>query len=252
MRTFLGFLLWLALAATALATPPSVVQTSNGAASTSSTVNQVVTLPSTVNPGDLLVAALYLLGAPNNQSGPTDWPAGWTLSNDTFTGANEIAVYYRIADGSEDGGSVAVTASQGSFGNYIVYRITGADPSAMPTTPAALLSVGSSSTIPFPSVTPAWAAADDLFIAFFGSFGASPTSVTSWPTNYTDNQIFYRNSGSNAYITGGATRGATVPTGTETPGNLTLNAVTTLSRLSVTIAVKPQIDYTFNLPMLGM
>ncbi len=84
-----------------------------------SSVNHNVTMPATVNAGDLLVVILATVGA-TNPATPTGWASVGTQAN----GSNShISVFSKSADGTEDGTTVNFTVAGGSVGAAHVYRI---------------------------------------------------------------------------------------------------------------------------------
>lgn len=66
-----------------------------------------LTLPSTVDADDILVATASLQGAVDFTT-----PAGWTLIAETTTVSEDrtVIAYYKVADGSEDAGSISLVS----------------------------------------------------------------------------------------------------------------------------------------------
>lgn len=146
--------------------------------------NHTVVLPPVINSGDLLLAFFGYRNNTGTQVVPT-WDnstaGSWTelsgagLGSATGRSAN---VYYKFADGTEDGKSLTVTLNDQRKSAYFVHRITGA--SAIQSSAAAS---GSTTTVNHPSFSPSWGAADTLWLAL-GVLTNAP-SVSSYPTNYT-------------------------------------------------------------------
>lgn len=150
-----------------------------------------VTMPATVDAGDLLLVAVTA-----TPSGDIfDWilPAGWTALTDVpASGTNVIAppvIFAKVADGTEDGASVTFGSMQDTSANggavAHTYRVTDWFGSLEGVT------VGEFSTGSDPSVVfPSWGPSPSLFIAFRfgysdnGGPGASSVSGTTYPLGY--------------------------------------------------------------------
>src|SRR5687767_7989130 len=72
-------------------------------------LTQTVTLPATVNAGDLLIVCITVDGTPT-----LTWPGDWTalVANTTAT-AVVMGCRYKIADGTEDGTTIDITTNVG-------------------------------------------------------------------------------------------------------------------------------------------
>lgn len=148
----------------------------------SSVSPRVIDLPATVANGDLL-----LMHITNANSRTFTTPAGWARLG--AQGASSVATrsdwFYKIADGSEGGTTVAITASGSSRGAAYVHRIQVGTFNA--TTPLAILiSSGDNVSAPVPSLS-IGTAADALWLAsavlyFDGAASAYP---------YPDDNTFY-------------------------------------------------------------
>jgi hypothetical protein len=139
-----------------------------------------VTLPGTVNAGDLLIVFFGVYGG--NQSTASTPTSGWVELEDADK-INQIkqAIYYKFAAGTEGGGTMRVTLTTGFRAIANTCRITGVHASQVPEKGTA--ATGSSVNPNPPSVTASWGAEDNLFIASYaqqnGTAGAS-----AYPTNY--------------------------------------------------------------------
>lgn len=122
-------------------------------------------MPASVNAGDRL-----LLVMSNHATATINTPAGWTkLSEDTGGKVMNFAIFYRDADGSEDGTTVNFVTTASEKAATVLYRIQAGtfDPSAAPEVGALNSGV---STAPLANpVTPSWGLADTLFIAAVGA-----------------------------------------------------------------------------------
>lgn len=135
-------------------------------------------LPATVNSGDLLLA---FTSTENNPGTATD-PGGWTRL--VFAGSSPVrlGVWYRIADGSEAGGTISVTVQfSPGFTCAQVYRITGWHGSQAPE--IGTLGSGVTGTPDPGAVTATWGSDDNLFIVVLAA-ADDPHTVDTWPTNY--------------------------------------------------------------------
>lgn len=136
-----------------------------------------VSMPATVNPGDLLICAFCADGTPTITT-----PSGWTVmgSQQSFGSSTAVGgVYYKVADGSEDGTTVNWVTSTSQPGAAIVVRITG-----WGGTPEQAYATQIFGNLPDPpSLTPSWGALDTLWLAF-GMLDTSSTGMASAPSSY--------------------------------------------------------------------
>lgn len=146
--------------------------TGNGSSGTS----YAVPLPAGIAAGDLLV---IIVGV--NATATLTTPSGWTQLANAFSGTQRLAVYYKIASGSE-GSTVSVTASASASWATNSYRISNYQGTPEAGTPA----TGSSTAPNPPSLSPSWGSAKTLWIAAAANNGAASFSGT--PANY-GNQI---------------------------------------------------------------
>lgn len=187
-----------------------------------------VSMPATVNSGDLLIT---LFGNDSNATVTT--PSGWTLIDNTVNGTDpRFSSYYRIADGSEDGTTVDFVTSADEAASAQVYRISGWHGTTAPEigTPA----TGSSAAPDPSSTTPSWGAADTLWIATAG--WNRDRTVSAYPTNYTGNNTdTVSGAGAGGVGVGSATRDLNATS--DDPGTFTISASDPW--ISYTIAVRP-------------
>lgn len=205
---------------------PQVASTSSGN-SGANTTSPSLTLPSGITAGDLLIMAFCV-----DSTTPTPtWPSGWTQIFTHTATEIQLQARYRIADGSE-GASISLTT--GNFGScYFGYRITGHDAA---TAPATTGNTTSNNNQPNPaSLNPSgWDIEDTLWIAMCG-WDNGTTSLSSYPTDYSSNQLTNRWNNSDGVGIAAATR--EVAAASEDPGVFTIS--TSIRWAARTIAVRP-------------
>lgn len=136
-----------------------------------------VTMPATVNAGDLL---LMLWQNRGNGVTPTV-PDGWTIIlPDQSAGGGRHAIYAKIANGTEGGGTATVAVSASRNAVALTYRISGwfGDLSGLIVSDVA---EGSSTTPDPPSWTIGWGSKDTLWIAACVTGGSV---VSGFPSSY--------------------------------------------------------------------
>jgi hypothetical protein len=158
---------------------PTVASSNNGgdgSAGTSHTIN----LPASISSGDLLLIHLTCRTAAT----VIGTISGWS-TNLTYNTQVSQKFFYKIADGGE-GASTSVTTDLSVACSYVTFRITGHDAGTAPEH-GTTANASSSANPDSPSETPSWGAADTLWISWFGATGLE--TVSTWPTDYTGNQI---------------------------------------------------------------
>lgn len=155
--------------------PTPQVQGTPATQTFASSTTHNVTMPATVNAGDLLLVVIVFSGSTANT------PSGWTAgTNGGFAGGGNMNVFYKTADGSEDSTNVNFSTVAAATGASVCYRITRCAGSI-----AGSFATGSNSaTVDPPSVTPGWTVDRTLWIAVGGQ--VSGNTVASPPTNYTN------------------------------------------------------------------
>ena len=96
---------------------------------TTDDTSQIVTLPATINAGDMILVILTV-----DSTGALTWPGGWTAVtnyNAASSGARHEA-QYKFADGSEGGTTITVTSASAEKSSARIHIITGADTVAPP------------------------------------------------------------------------------------------------------------------------
>lgn len=201
---------------------------------TSSTTQNVI-LPTPIDAGDLLLIFLATDGAPTYT-----WPSGWNQAgNNLFSVASGTAVKMegkqRVADGSEDGGTVAVTTSASEAMAYVTVRITGWHG----TTPAEAATASNTTKPDPPSLNPTgWDAEDTLWfcVGCTDTGGTDNDDISAISANYTLVDTL-QNSGTDA---GGVNLGVgrrNLNAASEDPGVYT--TATNEDTCAATVAVRP-------------
>lgn len=198
---------------------PVVATTSSGTGGSTSTA---ITMPSGVTSGDLLVVMFGVDGVPT----VTHTGTGWTQYGEPGSQAGGYA-FVKIADGAD---TLTVNYSVAEVTGYYVYRITGAHAS---TVPEADSDIGSTANPDSPNLAPSWGAEDTMWISFF-SLDDGTKTLSSYPTNYADNQNTLAGTTAGVRL-GIATRNLNASS--ENPGSFTVSASD--SWVALTIAVRP-------------
>lgn len=208
-------------------TPGTAVNTATFTATTS----PAVTMPATVDAGDLLVVQF---GSYNGVASTA--PSGWTR---VTGGNNSIAYYYKIADGTEDGTSVNFVQSSSSGYAAKSVAISGAHASQAPELQSTA-DVTNTASPNSPSITASWGAEDNLVIAgvAWGHLFGTNRSYSSPPSGYTE-------MGTYAHAENGTAQTATemaylqlTATATEDPGAHTLSG-SAQHTFSTTLIIRP-------------
>jgi hypothetical protein len=139
---------------------------------TSNESTHVVSLPSGIQPGDLLIV---VFGYANDDD--ITFPVGWTAPTNTLyssDGQTAARVAYRVADGTESD-TISVTTGAIHRSAHQTFRVTNAGGGV-----SVDMTVGDSSQADPPNESPAWGAANTLWIAWAVTKGAA----TAYPANY--------------------------------------------------------------------
>ena len=223
---------------------PTVQSITNTDFATAATDHNV-SMPATVNSGDLLLMGFsYAHGADNDTpTTPTGWSSVITTGN-SFSGEGRLTVYVKNANGSEGGGTVNVVTPTSHRAAATVYRITGWRNSGTilnDVEGAAVVSDGSNqsaSTPGPPNLNPAnWDVEDTLWIAFAAGFPGSGdvASYTSGPTGYGNFSSHGSGSGDDHALL--ATARKENAAASEDPS--TFEADDAITHVTATLAVRP-------------
>lgn len=197
-----------------------------------SVTSMPVNMPATVNSGDLLIA---LISQRNPSTFTAGMPSGWTAFF-SQQGGGTVGYqrgFYKIADGTEGGGTATWTASTTTSAIWQVIRVTGWHGT---TPPEVATASGDATNANPPSLTPSWGVDDTLFITTAGNAATDETTgFTAAPTNYGALQ-------SNGASSGGATINIATSTrqlaaSSDDPGAFTPNSNRYWT--SATIAIQP-------------
>ncbi len=204
----------------------SVTETAFG----TDTTDHYVSMPATVNAGDLLIVLF------TNDGGDTvTTPTGWTdLASDTRGTAVRLSVYYKIAAGTEGGTTVNFATSGSEQAAAQVYRIT----NWHGTTPPEISTAATGTdTAPDPaSLNPAgWDVADTLWLAVAGQNRGDQSGTTAYPASYTDGISTLSSDGNKSCRTHSARR--VLAAASEDPGAFTIPV--SEQWIAFTIAVRP-------------
>lgn len=205
------------------------VQSRTTGASTATATSHTVTLPATINAGDLLLVAFTCGGGSGTTLTWDNTTAGtWTTVADaTHTTAVRGTLLSKVASGTESGAALSITLSASAQVAWTIWRITGHQGSV-----EAGSAIGSSVTIAFSALTPSWGADDNLWIAA-AHINSSPT-VSTYSTNYT-NPTRAAGTGTGRMTTESCER--LLNASSETPSSWTLSGANT--HVQYTIAVRP-------------
>jgi hypothetical protein len=215
-----------------LASP--AVRSSVVTAGSAAALNPVVNLPATIEAGDTLLVVIRSTGTAS-----FTWPAGWTELLESAADASDDAfsVGWRLADGTEDSGTVTINTNVTERFAALAWAISGAtDPTS---TPPTISTVVSASTLtPNPPSLNTGVSKDYLWFSIASSEGEN--TFSSYSTNYGLGQI-NTNTGTagavanNCRIAGSARQ---LTAQTEDPGVITWTG-TADDTMAITIAVHP-------------
>lgn len=163
---------------------PVVESTATSSTNTAGT-NHVVTLPSGIVAGDLIVICMSIGSTAASLDAHADYSE--VLDENNAVG---LKVLYRLAAGGETNPTLVSSASTRDA--TCTFRISGAENPATQAPQVGTTATASSTTPDPPSTTPTGGAKDYLWIAFCGSAGEQAddgTYCTAFPTDYSTNQL---------------------------------------------------------------
>lgn len=213
---------------------PTVQTTAESSTNTAGT-SHVVTLPSGIAAGDLI---LILLDK-GSTAATVNAHADYTELLDENSG-NGLYIAYRWATGGE--GNPTLTTSGNTRSARIVYRISGAMNPATQAPQIGSTASGSSANPDPPSVSPTGGAKDYLWIAFFGGAGEElddDTWANSPPTNFTPNPPLQKACGTAGTNLGGKIAAASYQSNASSLDPGTFNQDVSTGWRAQTIAVHP-------------
>lgn len=195
-----------------------------------------ITLPATVNAGDLLI---IFVSGDGTAGADTDNPAGYgfTLQFNTSynSGANQLYCWSKVANGSEGGASIGLVSSSPWRVAWHIYRFAWAG-GAAPSSPYLEYSTAATgtSTAPNPSnLAPTFGSGKTAWIAVEAS-DTQTGDVSAYPTNYTSAGIYDECAQANGCGIGSSYR--TNQASSEDPGAFTIGA--SVPWVAVTLAIR--------------
>lgn len=203
---------------------------------TTSVTSMPVNLPATPASGDLLVAFACVRNA-----GTWTLPSGWNeYDSQSSGGVGELTLFAKVSDGTE-GVSDTWTAGTGTTATWHAFLIPAA--SWFGTIPATLAdwvakstnAGGAGSATNPPALTPAWGAADTLWITV-AQLSAEAITYSAAPTNYVEFIGTSASSGGSTVSMGSGTR--ELNAASDDPGNFTSSGNARWWD-AMTIAVRP-------------
>lgn len=160
--------------------------------SQASVTSRTVSLPATINPGDVLLAIIVVQG-----TGVIAWDhvtaGGWNFLHDDIEGvasSNRLAAYWKVADGTEDGLNLTIVTSEAVYTAWHIYRYSNASSVECG---IANTANGLTQQPNPPPITPSWGAHDNAWLVAIGTYLAmsySPSSpYGSFPVFTNANQV---------------------------------------------------------------
>lgn len=217
---------------------PAVLDVVESNNPTTAATNHTVTLPSGIQPNDLLI----VIADKGSTSATVNALTGWNELLDEAS-ANGLYIAYRWADGTE-GASITLVTSASTRLVEITYRITGSEhPSIQAPEIAAATGSGSGTDTDTPSITPTGGAKDYLLIAFAGMAGEEvddDTWANTPPTNFTPSPPRQKACGTTGVNLGGLIMSAERQVNQATIDPVGFNVDTSAAWRSQHIAIHPQ------------
>lgn len=217
-----------------MAFPQTSAPAESSFSSASTTHN--VSMPATVNAGDLLLVNMCLEASSSapNVTTPSGWTQLWHTSSVGTSVITRYAGYAKAADGGEGGGTVNFATNVACTAAAQCYRVTNWYGSLAGVETGTLDSGGGTTPDP-PSLTASWGSEDNLWFALSGA-ADDDQNYTSAPANYTGLVSTLGGGGTNASCEVGSAR-RELASATENPGTFTLQS--TESWATQTIVVRP-------------
>jgi hypothetical protein len=189
-----------------------------------SVTSMAITMPGTVNSGDLLLSFVHVRNA-GTWTKPSGWSeipkiGGGNLSQAAGGSVGKFDGFYKIADGTEAGTTPTYTASTGTTAEWHTIRVTSWHGT---TPPEGATASGDATNANPPSASPSWGSDDNLFIAVAGNSATGETTgFTAAPTNYGALQSNGTSSGGSTVNIASATR--QLAASSDDPGTFTPNS----------------------------
>lgn len=152
----------------------------------SNATTTTIPMPATVNAGDLLIVLFATDGSTGHGQNNALAQSFTQLLNESNSTTVRISVWFKWADGSEDGQD-AIFTSGSEMAAWHVYRISGASPAMPPFVGPTAQATSTSPNAPN-CVTP-WGSADNLWLTFV-ALDDNDTGTVGYPSGYDTNGIF--------------------------------------------------------------
>ncbi len=162
-----------------------VIVSSVDSEESSAVTSHTMTMPVGLLAGELIFAAIGL-GA-NGFEPVATAPAGWTIFRQLDGRNTMLVIMAKVSDGTESGTTPVFTTDIACISVHLNHRIN----TWFGDLTGVIVSPGDSQNDLFPdsdTVTSVWELADNLFMSICSIHRTS--TILSWPTNYTDNQVF--------------------------------------------------------------
>jgi len=198
----------------AFAAFPTVNGTQGSQTSTAGT-SHTIQLGATPTTGDMLI----VIASFGLDAGALTWPSGfgtWTQLTNTVNTSHHQVIVYKSANG--EGTSISVTSTNSARMASIAIRIAASSYTGNPEagTPA----TGNSTAPNPPAATPSWGTQDVTWLAIAGQ--RSQNAVTTYPTNYTSNNLTQASGGSGAAVSSTYLASRNLNGSTANPGTYAL------------------------------
>lgn len=197
-----------------------------------SVTSMPVSLPATINAGDLLLALVEVRNTATYTK-PTGWSDISTIAQAGGGAVGKLNGFYKIAAGTEAGTTPTWTASTGTTGIWQTIRVTSWHGT---TPPEATTASGDATAANPPSLTPSWGTDDTLWLAIAGHAAAVTAAWSAAPTNYSGFQNDGASSGGAAVSIASSTRQLNAIS--EDPGAFTVSGSNRFWT-SATIGIRP-------------
>lgn len=144
----------------------------------------IADLPATVDAGDHLTLIIYQNGSETGDI-INGVPSGWTQVAEDG-GTPKVGIFERIADGTEDGGTVTVNWNSSQTGIAVVLRHTAASWHGSQALEISTVNLETTTTPNPPSLTTSYSGADNQFICLaIVDYDGGTDDITAIPTGYT-------------------------------------------------------------------
>lgn len=197
----------------------------------SDTTSHTVSMPTTCASGKLLLVLFT-----SNGTESVTWPGSWVEASQSSGVFQTMAVGYLQSTGAEAGGNITVTTGTVEQMRAVALCIDSAIPVATQPPETSTYNTVTTNQPDPPSLTPTGGAKDYLWIVFTAAENGALT-ISTWPTNYSSNQIITQAGDTTTGRSAMATR--ELNAASEDPGAFLWSGSTGLNSHAVTIAIHP-------------